>query len=158
MKHQIQVEEEIHSSGEEKKTIDEILLEEREHCTSSLYEMGFLFKDFMKMGELQVKVYSERQRLIERIHYYLSTLSKYTTKYKKKKAELFIKYTQGSDLLLKTASEKSIMMDSDLSQMKEKIDNLEFQIEFLKETVKTVDSIIYGIKNRIDLEKMIQGY
>ena len=146
------------SSKEEKKSMDVLFLEEREHWTEILQSHGYLFKDIMKVGELQIKIYSDRQRLVEKIHYYLSALSKYTTKYKKKKSELFVKYTQASDLLLKTGAEKAIMIDADISVLKEKMDNIEFQIEFLKETVKTVDSIIYGIKNRIDLEKMIQGY
>jgi hypothetical protein len=43
---------------------------------------------------------------------------------------------------------------SDISQKKEKVEN---HANFMKNTISTIDNIIYAIPRRIDIEQMIKG-
>lgn len=126
--------------------------EERSKWTKKIKSMGSKLSRLEKMIELQTEVYSERQVIVEYNHELLATLSSLNSILKKKKKEKFINYSTNYDIMLKSP-EKTIMIEGDLSNLMERIDILENQIKFYDKTLKSIDNIVYGIKNRIELEE-----
>lgn len=136
------------------------ITEEFEHkrmwWTERIKELSPRFKDIYKMATLQVELYSDRQVLLEYQHSIMrhsATLGKYIKEAKRKK---FLKYTNDYELRLSSA-EKAILIDADLNKLKERQEQFDNQIEFCRESIKTYDSMIFGVKHRISIEELTRG-
>ena len=53
------------------------------------------------------------------------------------------------------SNEKIVVIDGRTSSTKEYLEIFENQINFFNESIKTIDSIIFGIKTRLDIEKTL---
>ena len=53
------------------------------------------------------------------------------------------------------ATEKTVVIDGRTATTKEYLEIFENQINFSSESIKTIDSVLYGIKTRLDIEKTI---
>jgi uncharacterized protein YlzI (FlbEa/FlbD family) len=56
------------------------------------------------------------------------------------------------------SNEKTTIVDGKTAAIKEKIEQLENQIAFYSESIKTIDAVLFGIKTRIDVQKLLDGY
>jgi hypothetical protein len=109
-----------------------------------------------QIGELMVEVYSQRQIAVEYSHTLMSHIIKINKIYREKKHEKYIYYTQNYDVRLdKDAREGHIGYD--LTEIIEKRDMVQNHLEYFRETIKTIDNIIFGIKHRISLEEYRRG-
>lgn len=106
--------------------------------------------DFKHVVEKQSLGLSYRQILNEEITYFLSRRSKEDVKLKKVKFDKFIYYATGFGLKT-NLSEKSILIDAHTSEYERTKQIIESHIEFLRETVKSLESFQYSIKNLVSL-------
>ena len=49
-------------------------------------------------------------------------------------------------------------MDGRTATIKEKLEQIENQIGFYSESIKTIDSVLFVIKTRIDVQKLLDGH
>ena len=49
-------------------------------------------------------------------------------------------------------------MDGKTATIKEKLEQIENQIGFYSESIKTIDAVLFGIKTRIDVQKLLDGH
>jgi hypothetical protein len=129
---------------------------ERKMWKDKVIDMANRVNKLNEIAGLQVDLYSSRQIIIERIAKLYKYLSAYTALYKSNKKDLFIKYTVDSDIKL-GQGEKIIMVDGDLSGLQEKINLIEQHIDYYKETVKNLDSMLYGVRNKLQIEQFLSG-
>lgn len=130
--------------------------EERKMWKEKIVEMAQKLINLDGIANLQVDLFSSRQIIIERISKLYTYLAKYNAFYKSKKKTLFVKYTVDSDVKL-GQGEKVIMVDGDLSDLQERIDVIVQQIDYYKESVKNIDSMIYGVRNKLQIEQFLSG-
>ena len=55
------------------------------------------------------------------------------------------------------SNEKTPLIESDLTEIKSRIEMVDNQMVFINETIKTVDHMLYGVKFRISLEEYRSG-
>jgi hypothetical protein len=51
--------------------------------------------------------------------------------------------------------EKNVVIDGKTSDIKELMEIFENQINFYSESIKTVDGVLFGIKSRVEIEKIL---
>lgn len=125
---------------------------EREDWITKIQEFSDNLRNVSQIGELMVEVYSQRQIAVEYSHTLMSHLIKINKIYREKKHEKYIYYTQNYDVRLdKDAREGHIGYD--LTEIIEKKDIVQNHLDYFRETIKTIDNIIFGIKHRISLEE-----
>jgi chromosome segregation ATPase len=139
-----------------KRSISEEFEEERKKWKEKVLDMANRVNKLDQVASLQVDLYSSRQIIIERISKLYQYLSLYNSVYKSKRKELFIKYTVDSDIKL-GQGEKNIMVDGDLAELNNKINLIEHHIDYYKETVKNLDSMLYGVRNKLQIEQFLSG-
>lgn len=100
--------------------------------------------------EAQSFALSYRQQINEQINYFLNKRSKETTKVKKIRQDKFIFYATGFGVKT-NLGEKGILIDAHLAENDRGIELIESYIEFLRDTVKNLESLSYSIKNMIEL-------
>ena len=98
----------------------------------------------------QASALSYRQSINEQINYFLNRRSREMTKVKKLRQDKFIFYATGFGIKT-NLGEKSILIDGHLAENERNIELIESYIEFLRDTVKNLESFQYSVKNMIEL-------
>lgn len=127
---------------------------DQEFWTEKVEEHAKCFAFISKMPNLQVVIYTDRQILVESKSKLLMSRIKINKSIRDNKKKAFTKAKTNSDILLKTYSDINIYIESELKDDLEKIELLDMQIDFLVETIKTIDNMIYGIRSRIELDNI----
>jgi len=91
-----------------------------------------------------------RQQINEQINFFLNKRSKETTKIKKLRQEKFVFYATGFGIKT-NLGEKGILIDGHIAENDRSIELIESYIEFLRETVRNLESFGFSIKNMIEL-------
>lgn len=100
--------------------------------------------------DAQADVLTHRQQINEEINIFLSKRSRETTKIKKLRQDKFIFYATGFGVKT-NLGEKGILIDGHLAENDRTIELIESYIEFLRDSVRNLESFGYSIKNMIDL-------
>lgn len=124
---------------------------ERLKWKNIILSMAHKIIDMGKMTELQVELYSNRQIVLEESHYLQSLLAKITKTYRKSVGAKTVDFMTG-DRKLKMG-ETNILVEASVSELKEQIDLFESQIEYMQETKKNIDNMVFGLGHRIQLEE-----
>jgi len=144
------------SEEEKKKDFIEKFSEEREKWSSDVVNIGKRFREVEKLEEVQVDLYSKRQQAIE----YQYKLISIHTKIKK---ALTVKWAKAYDDIAKNEDvrysdkERMKIADNAVSEMKYRSEVVYSQIEFFRETIKGIDSMLFGVKHRIEIENFKIG-
>jgi hypothetical protein len=129
---------------------------EREEWTARIGEMSERLKDIYKVAELQTDVYSYRQIAVDYSHTLMTHLSKVNQIFRAKKIERWEHYTRNYDLRMdKEPKELHILVD--IEEVNERKELLQNHLDYFRETIRTIDSLTYGIKHRIQLEDYKRG-
>lgn len=124
------------------KTIQEII--------SKIHYTNLNTEKFHNIVEAQTLILSNRQNIIDEVNSFLAKLSVSKTKLKKHEQEKLLFYSVSFAYKANT-SEKKILIDGSLYEIQREIEIIASYIEYLRDTIKTLDNISYSIKNISDL-------
>jgi len=135
---------------------EEYLSGKREKWNNKLNPLFNKLKDPPdELIETQSLCLSYRQQLTEEISFFMNKLSKEIINYKNAKSDRFMFYATGFGLKT-NLSEKSILIDSELSELQHNKELYESHLEFLRECKTSCDNVNWAIKNRIELFKIVE--
>ena len=106
------------------------------------------------LKEVQVNMLSLRQRLLEDNHILIENLSSVKRKYRNERAKQMENISTNLQHRYQY-NEKTVLIDGATANIKEIVDTIENQISFFVDSIKTVDNVLYGIKTRVEIEKVI---
>ena len=129
---------------------------EREDWKETVGGMANRIQDIYKVSDLLTDLYSQRQIALEYSHELMSHLIRLNKLLRAKRADKWLHYTQNYDLRL-DKDPKNLLIDVDLGPIIEQKEMVENQYNYMKETVKTIDTICFGVKYRISLEEFRRG-
>jgi hypothetical protein len=142
---------------EKEETLEQRFEREREEWSDKIQTLSSKLKKVFDINELMVDIYTERQRALEYHGYLLSLLTKANKKYRSQYTKKYDYYSYTSQKRFPNERNKELQIYSELAdiiEIKEMIDN---HAKFMFETKNTLDNIIYGIKYRIELERIQNG-
>jgi hypothetical protein len=129
---------------------------DREEWTEKIRQLSIRMKNIKEVADVQVELYSNRQILLEMYSKLGQVMVKLNSKYRKDKAER-LKFYSVSVQVKYGSNEKTPLIEGDLVELKERIDLVDGQISFFNETIKTIDFMLYGVKDRIRLQEFLNG-
>lgn len=91
-----------------------------------------------------------RQQINEQINFFLNKRSKESTKVKRLKQDKFIFYATGFGIKT-NLGEKGILIDGHLAENERSIELIESYIEFLRDSIRNLETFGFSIKNMIEL-------
>ena len=103
-----------------------------------------------KLLDSQASALTFKQNINDEISLFLTKRSRETTKIKKLRQDKFIFYATGFGVKT-NLGEKGILIDGHLSENDRTLELIESYVEFLRDTVKNLESFGYSIKNMIEL-------
>ena len=130
--------------------------EERADWTEKIRQLSIRMKNIRELTDVQVELFSSRQILIEYVAKLGQVMSKLNARYRKDRGDKMRHYSENIQVKY-GANEKTPLIEGDLTELKERIDVVDIQISFINETLKSVDFMIYGIKQRISLEEYLRS-
>jgi|TARA_R110000868_G_scaffold111935_2_gene301844 uncharacterized protein YlzI (FlbEa/FlbD family) len=140
-----------------KRTISEIFRDKRETFSGEIYVGIKLLENIRKMPEAQVTFLSLRQRLLEENHTLIEHFTQLKKSYREKKGEEWVEASKSHQVRF-NSSEKNTIVDGRTATIKERLEQIENQIAFYSESIKTVDAVLFGVKTRLDVQKLLDGH
>lgn len=118
--------------------------------TTQIENFSKKLNNIYSLSELQTEIYTFRQYLVDNQFFTFEIYNKYNNLYKKEFLEHWNKLTFEADFRYeKDIKEKMIeLKNSDLFKIKELLKN---ELDWIKNTISTIDNLIYGIKYRLQV-------
>lgn len=113
-----------------------------------------LLYNIRNIKDIQVKFLSLRQRLLEDNHKLLEHLRSANKKLRERRS---VEWEKISKSLAERyqAQEKKVLVEGKISITQDTVDMISDQISFYAESIKTVDNVLYGLKTRLEVEKLL---
>ena len=143
------------TSQENTKTkISEKFQARRKEVSADIYDNIEKLSNLKTLKDAQVNMLSLRQRLLEDNHTLVEHITALRRKFREEKSTEMENISRNLQLRYQS-NEKNVVIDGRTSSTKEYLEIFENQINFFNESIKTIDSIIFGIKTRLDIEKTL---
>jgi len=141
--------------NEKPATLEEFILTHQQQWSAIVSELNGKMKNFADLTDLQNVIYSKRQDALDYYYGMLSKISSLSRDYKSKYSQQYNYYKTQSQIRYSSEAAINAQIDSDLKDDKYQIELLDQHARYMAETIKTIDSIIYAINNRIRIEELI---
>ena len=130
---------------------EELLKNQRTEWLKKVEPLFETMKDGIEeLYEMQATALSYRHILGDEVNFYTTKLSKTIAEQKRIKKDKLINYILKFQVKLNT-TEKNICIDADTSEMERYVELVQMHVEFLRESVKTIDNLQFAVKNKISL-------
>ena len=141
-----------------RQTIEERFAIQRREFSNEIMTSAQMLRNVREIVTAKVNFLSLRQRLLEEHHTIIENYNKQAKKYREAKSEELLNTSNNMQVRF-NEREKDKFIDGQprISQIKAAMDLLQNQSNFLSESIKTVDQVLFNLKVRIDVEKMLNG-
>jgi hypothetical protein len=129
--------------------IDAYLNTQRQDWTQKIRELAACFKDVDKLNQAMVEIPSYRQIIIEQIAQLNIKMKQQQAKLAKTYKSSYITYFQYDYKL--TDKQKESFLKADMADDNMILGLLETQMDFLRESVKTLDNMSWAVRNKLQL-------
>lgn len=139
--------------------IDETLNAQRAFWVEEITNLSEGLKTMSKLDEMLNTVYIKRQKAVDFYYAMNSVILKQTREYKTLYNNAFNAIKVNGYNGLRFSSDQAIarQVENDLQDKKEVIDLLTNHNNFMKETIQTIDNIIYGINQKVKIHALLNG-
>lgn len=131
------------------------LIEKRNRCNKEIQDIAQKFKTFTDTSIVQLSLFSLRQNLVESYAIYSNILAKINKELKQEKVVAYEDTKLHSNIKTKSFTEIDNYIAAATSDYGYQKDLLDIHLEFLSQSIKTVDYMLYGVSNRIKIEDML---
>ena len=132
--------------------LDQKLTSQRATWSTNIKELAKSLKNVNGMEETIAGVLSSRQTMVEQIAYLNTKIREQKNAINSRWREAYIRYYEYDYKLGEKQKERFI--ENDLVQDNTKLALLENQLDFMRESVKTLDNMGFAIRNRLALKDL----
>lgn len=132
--------------------LDKKLSSQRTEWTNNIKELSQSLRRLNQLEETIAEVLSSRQSLVEQISYLNMKVKEQRNKVNVRYREAYLRYYEYDYKLGEKQKEKFI--ETDLADENMILSHLENQVEFFRDSVKTLDNMGFAIRNRLALKDL----
>lgn len=138
--------------------LDEKLADLQDKWTDEIKNLNDQMKTLTSIDGLLNEVYAKRQDAVDLYYGTYKILARQTREYRTSAAVIYNNIKTGANNIRYT-NENAINMqvESQLADKKDIIDLMTSFTNFMKDTIQTIDNIIYGINSKIKVYEMMHG-
>ena len=141
---------------EQKETnLEEFIAKKQSYWSSKIKELNEKFKTIPSLSNLTTEIYTTRQDLQEYHKSMLMKCASLNREYQKKYAELYNSYKTTSQIKYTSDQAINAQIAAQLADFNYTMELMNHHSNYIEETIKTIDNLIYGIKSRIDIEQLL---
>ena len=132
--------------------LDRKLSSQRTEWTNNIKELAQSLRNLNQLEETIAEVLSSRQSLVEQMSYLNMKVKEQKNKVNTRYREAYIRYYEYDYKLGEKQKDKFI--ETDLADENMILSHLENQVEFFRDSVKTLDNMGFAIRNRLALKDL----
>jgi len=136
-------------------TLEDYILFHQQQWAAVISDMNSKIKNFADLIDLQNVIFAKRQDALDYYFGILSKVSNLSREYKVKYSQKYNYYKTQAQIRYSSEAAINAQIDSDLKDEKYQIELLDQHTKYMLETIKTIDSLIFAINNRIKIEELI---
>ena len=136
-------------------TLEDYIANHQQQWSVIINDMNSKMKNFADLPDLQNVIYSRRQDALDYYFALLAKVSALSRTYKEEYAKKYNYYKVNANIRYSSDAAINAQIASDLKDSMYQIELLENHSKYMAETLKTIDSIIFAINNRIRIEELI---
>lgn len=137
--------------------LEKSFLEKGEEYQQIIQKLSANLKDITKIESLMNDIYVVRQECVEYIQMLMFTLGKYTRSIKRESVKRYQFYKTNAQLRYTSDNAINNQIEVDLEEMYMISDLLKTHIHIMEETLTNINNIVFGIKERVEIYKMLNG-
>jgi hypothetical protein len=142
--------------NQQEQTLEQYILSKQTYWTNKIKEINDKFKTILSLQSVTQEVYGLRQDLEEYHKQVLFKCAALSRDYKRKYAEMYNAYKTNTQIRYSSDAAINAQIAGQLADYLYTMDLMNHHSDFINESIKNVDSIIYGIKHRIDIENLLK--
>jgi len=144
---------------DERPTIGDTLAMQRTGWTKEIEQMNEDMKNLQKLDEMQNRIYTKRQDAVDYYYSMNQVILNQTKEYRKLYNDMFnnIKINGYNGIRFTSDQQITRQIETALEDRKEIIDLLTNQNAFIKDTISTIDNMIYGITQKVKIKELLNG-
>jgi len=137
--------------------LTKVFVKQRAEYNKDILENILKLKNIKSLNDLHIHALTLRQRLLEDSHILLDKQVELKKDYKHLRGLQYEHITNNVQIKFKNKDEKGAIIEgnSGVNKAKSHIDILDNQILYYNESIKTMDQLLYGLKTRIDVERLL---
>ena len=139
-------------SNEKILELDQKLTTQRTTWSNNIKELAQSLKNINGMEETIAGILSSRQTMVDQIAYLNTKIREQKNAINTRWREAYIRYYEYDYKLGEKQKERFI--ENDLVQENTRLSLLENQVEFMRESVKTLDNMGFAVRNRLALKDL----
>ena len=148
----------VNMASDENESLEGKLMKLQSKWTDIIRELNEKLKTLQTADELLTEIYTKRQDAVDLYYGIMKVLANRTRDFKNKAAVIYNNLKMGQNGLRYTnESSITIQIESKLTAEKECIDLLTNFTNFMKDTIQTIDNIIYGVNAKIKIHEILNG-
>lgn len=130
--------------------LDSYLNSQRQEWTQKIRELAKCFKSIDKLNDAMVEIPSYRQILIEQIAQLNIKIKQQQSSLSKTYKTKFVSYYEYDYKL--NDKQKESFIKADMSEDSMILNLLETQMDFMRESVKTLDNMSWAVRNKLQMQ------
>jgi hypothetical protein len=151
------VEEKIEKQFSEKTAeMIKVFLREKSKWTDKIFKLTDMLKNYEKFNDLQIEIYNEITNALNDKATISNHLVKINKILREKKYENLIELKTNLDLKVKTKDDQIYIIENNLKDILEREEVLLLQIDYMDNIIKNLKDILWGIKNYIEIKKLLE--
>jgi len=135
--------------------------EERKSWSSIIVSISERQRKVDQLSDVLVDIHSNRQHLLEYTYELHSVLNKLNKKYSVEKVNILKRLTDVNKMDANqfrfTDKDRDKIIEAELSDLKFKQSIITSQMDFLRESIKTLDNMVWNIRHIIELQQFKAG-
>lgn len=140
-------------SSDKKMTIESIFDRWGEH----IEELREKMSDVKQLNHAQLEMYAKRQNLVEERGVVLINMAEINSQVKALYSQKYKEYKEKGNLIYKSEVQLENLIKGELADKYHKLEMYKVLAEFYEETLKTIDNMIYGVRNVITIHQLANG-
>lgn len=140
----------------QEQSLEQFILSRQQQWSDKIKDINKKFKTILELQDVLCDIYSLRQDIEDYRKQVLVKCAALSRDYKKRYAELYNAYKTNSQIKYNSDAAINSQIAAQLADITYTMDLMNHHSDFLSESIKTIDSLIFGIKHRIDIENLLK--
>ncbi len=146
----------MQENNQNEQTLEQYIISQQQKWSSKIKDINVKFKTILDLQSAMTEIYSLRQDICEYHKQILCKCAGLSRDYKKKYAELYNAFKTSAQIRYNSDAAINAQIASQLADFVYTMDIMNSHSSFIEESIKNIDSLIFGIKHRIDIENLLK--
>lgn len=138
-------------------TLSDKITKHQEKWNAILNDLNSKLNKIAQLPELLNTIYAKRQDAVDYYYSLLNMMAGIKSIYSKRYAEEYNSLKMNAQIRYSTESAINAQINANLSDIRYNMELIDIHTRYMRDTIQSIDDLIYGINNRIRVQELMEG-